>query len=95
MHDWLVAGTFDWAYQRLLRLLHPVRHIEVFSGISDELRVAWMIDSFYSDDDVHQLGIVVMNVFDQFSLCIGWSRNENRTGVCNRLADCVKIIVIF
>ena len=38
---------------RLLRQ-HPVRHIEVFSGISDELRVAWMIDSFHADDDVHQ-----------------------------------------
>jgi hypothetical protein len=67
---------------RLLRL-HPIRRIEVFSGISDELPVAWMIDSFHSDDDVHQLGIVVVNVFDQFGLCIGWSCNENRTGVCN------------
>ena len=52
---------------RLLRL-HPIRRLEVFSGISDELRVAWMIDSFHSDDDVHQLGIVVVNVFDQFGL---------------------------
>jgi len=42
-----------------------------------------MIDGFHSDDDVHQLGIVVVNVLDQFGLCIGWSRNENRTGVCN------------
>jgi hypothetical protein len=67
---------------RLLRL-HPIRRLEVFSGISDELPVAWMIDSFHFDDDVHQLGIVVVNVFDQFGLCIGWSCNENRTGVCN------------
>ena len=78
----------------LLRL-HPVRRIEVFSGIGDELRVAWMINSFHSDDDVHQLWIVAMKVFNQFSLCTGWSRYENRTGVCNRLTDCVKIIVIF
>ena len=63
--------------------LHPIRRLEVFSGIRDELRVAWMIDSFHSDDDVHQLGIVVVNVLDQFGLCIGWSRNENRTGVGN------------
>ena len=40
-------------------------------------------DSFHSDDDIHQLGIVVVNVLDQFGLCIGWSRNENRTGVGN------------
>ena len=54
-----------------------------------------MIDGFHPDDDVHQFGIVVMNVFDQFSLCIGWSRNENRTGVCNRFSGCVKIVVIL
>ena len=53
------------------------------SRISNELCVAWMIDSFHSDDDIHQLGIVVVNVLDQFGLCIGWSRNENRTGVGN------------
>lgn len=52
---------------RLLRL-HPIRRTKVFSGISDELRIAWMIDSFHSDDHVHQLGIVVVNVFDQFGL---------------------------
>jgi len=70
--------------QRLRPLwLHPICLVEVFFGISDELRVAWMIDSFHSDDDVHQLGIVVVNVFDQFGLCIGWPCNENRTSVCN------------
>ena len=68
---------------RLQLRLHPIRRIEVFSGISDELRVAWMIDSFNPDDDVHQLRIVVVNVFDEFGLCIGWSCNENRTSVCN------------
>lgn len=57
--------------------------MEVFSGISDELRVAWMIDGFHTYDHVHQFGIVVVNVLDQFGLCIGWSCNENRTGVCN------------
>ena len=54
-----------------------------------------MIDGFHTYDHVHQFGIVVVNVLDQFGLCIGWSCNENRTGVCNRLTDCVKIIVIF
>ena len=67
---------------RLLRL-HSIRRLEVVSRISNELCVAWMIDSFHADDDIHQLGIVVVNVLDQFGLCIGWSCNENRTGVCN------------
>ena len=68
---------------RLQLWLHPIRRIEVFPGIGDELRVAWMIDSFHSDDGAHQLGIVVVNVFDQFGLCVGWSYNENCTSVCN------------
>ena len=42
-----------------------------------------MIDSFHSDDDVHQLGIVVVNVFDQFGLCVGWPYNEDCTSVCD------------
>ena len=39
--------------------LHPIRRIEVFLGIGDELHVAWMIDRFHSDDDVDQFWIVV------------------------------------
>jgi hypothetical protein len=78
----------------LLRL-HAIRRIEVFSGMSNELRVAWMIDGFHSDDHVHQFGIVVMNVLDQLRLCIGWSGNENCTGVRNRFGNFVKIVVIF
>ena len=54
-----------------------------------------MVDSFHSDNDVHQLGIVVVNMFDQFKLCIGWSCNENCTGVCNGFSGCVKIDVIL
>jgi hypothetical protein len=43
---------------------HPIRCLEVSFGISDDLRVAWMIDSFNCDDGAHQLGIVVVNMFD-------------------------------
>jgi hypothetical protein len=51
--------------QRLWLLrLHPIRRLEVFSGISDELRVGWMIDGFHASDDAHQLGIVVVNMLD-------------------------------
>jgi hypothetical protein len=67
---------------RLLRL-HSILCLEVFSWILDELSVAWMIDGFHSDDDFHQLGIVVVNVLDQFGLCIGGSRDKHRTGVYN------------
>ena len=54
-----------------------------------------MVDSFHTHDDVHQLGVVVMNVFDHLGLCIGGSGNENRTGVCDRFGGGVKIVVIL
>ena len=69
--------------QLCLLRLHPILCLEVLSGVSDELRIAWMIDCFYPDDGVHDLGIVVVDVFDELRLCIGWSRYENRAGVCN------------
>jgi len=54
-----------------------------------------MIDGFHSYYDVHQLGIVVVDVFDQFCLCIGWTRNEDSASVRKRLGDCVEIVMIF
>jgi DNA-binding transcriptional LysR family regulator len=73
---------------------HPVRCIEIFSCISDELRVAWVVDRFCSGDDFRQLGFTKVNILGQFSLCIRWSRDENCAGVCDRFSDCVKIVVI-
>ena len=51
------------------------------SSVGDELPVAWMIDGFDSDDNLHQPGIMLADVFDQLGLGIGWSRNENRASV--------------
>ena len=53
-----------------------------------------MIDGFHPDDHVHQFGIMVVNVLDQFGLCVGWSRDENGTGVCNRFSGGVQVLVI-
>src|SRR5262245_58459551 len=44
---------------------HPILGLEVMSGIGDELRVAWMIDGFHTDDKLHQLGIMLADVLDQ------------------------------
>jgi hypothetical protein len=79
--SWGLSGPFvdiaeptgKQAQRPWLLRLHPIRRLEVFSGISDELRVAWVIGGFYADDDAHQLGIVVVNVLDQLGLRIGWS----------------------
>ena len=54
-----------------------------------------MIDRFHPRDDVHQLGVMMMNVFDQFCLCIGWTCDQNGSSVRNRLGDCVEIVMIF
>ena len=75
--------------------LHSIRTQEVFSGISDELRIAWMIHRFHSGDDVHQLWIVAVNVFDQLGFCIGWSCDEDGAGVRNRFGGFLKKIVIL
>jgi hypothetical protein len=79
---------------RFLRV-HAIFRIEVFLGISNKFRVARMIDRFDSDDDVHQVGIVMMDMLDQFCFCIGWSSDEDGACVGNRLSDRVKIVVIF
>lgn len=42
-----------------------------------------MIDSFNCDDGAYQLRIVVVDIFDQFGLCVGWPYNEDCTSVCN------------
>jgi hypothetical protein len=82
--------------QRLCFLrVHAIFRTKVFFGIGNKCRVARMIDRFHSDDDVHQLGVVMMNVLDQFCLCIGWSGDEDSPSVRNRLSDRVKIVVIF
>lgn len=55
--------------------------------IGDELSVAWMIDGFHAGNNLHQLGIVLVNVLDQFGLGIGRPGNNNRAGVGNRCGD--------
>ena len=74
---------------------HPILSLEVTSGVGDELAVAWMIDGFHADDDLHQPGIMSADVLDQLGLGIGWPRNENRAGVCDRLSDSLKEGVIL
>jgi hypothetical protein len=65
------------------------------SGMGDELPVAWMIDGFDTDDNLHQPGIMLADVLDQLGLGIRWSRNENRASICNRLSDSLKEGVIL
>ena len=67
---------------------------KIVPGIRDQLGFAWMIDRFHAGDDLHQLGIVLVDVFCQLSLCIGRSRNENRAGVRHLLRDAVQKIVV-
>ena len=55
------------------------------SGMGHELRVAWMIDGFHTDDNLHQPGIMLADVLDQLGFGIGRPRNENCAGVRDRL----------
>ena len=65
------------------------------SGVGDKLPVAWMIDGFDSDDNLHQLGIMLADVLDQLGFGIGRPGNENRAGARDRLSDGLKKGVIL
>src|SRR5207247_9639690 len=90
----LSRGTRASGRLALLRQ-HPILSLEVTSRVGDELAVAWMIDGFHADDDLHQPGIMLADVLDQLGLGIGWPRNENRAGVCDRLRDSLKEGVVL
>jgi len=64
-------------------------------GVGNQLSVGWMIDCFHSENDLHQFGIVLVDVFDQLVLGICWSRNEHLASVGNRISDLMKEIVVF
>jgi hypothetical protein len=74
---------------------HLILRLEVVSGVGDELRVAWMIDGFHADDNLHQLGIMLADVLDELGFSIGRPRNENRAGVHDRLSNGLKKGVIL
>src|SRR5262249_50311842 len=74
---------------------HPILSLKVTSGVGDELAVAWMIDGFHADDDLHQPGIMLADVLDQLGLGMGWPRDENRAGVCDRLLHSLKEGVVL
>ena len=63
--------------------------------MGDELPIARMIHSLHTDDLLHQGRIMLADVLDHLGFRIGWSRNENCAGVCNRLGDCLKESVIL
>jgi hypothetical protein len=54
-----------------------------------------MINGFHSGDSFHSLWCVLLNMFDQFGLCVGWSGNKHSTGIRNRLCDSLKIAMVF
>lgn len=53
-----------------------------------------MINSLHPENCLHKLGIMVLDVFDQFSLCKGWPGDKNRAGIRNRVSNGVKIGLI-
>jgi hypothetical protein len=54
-----------------------------------------MVDRLHGHDELHQLGIVVVDMFHQFRLCVRWPGNENRTRVGYRMGNAVEKILIL
>jgi hypothetical protein len=74
---------------------HPILGPEVASSVAHELRVAKVIDRLHADDELHQVGIMLTDVFDQLGLGIGRPSNQNRAGVGDRASDGLKEVVVF
>jgi hypothetical protein len=49
---------------------HPIPGLEILSGISDELPVAWMIHGFHTHNNLHQPGIMLADVLDELGLAL-------------------------
>jgi hypothetical protein len=68
MFDYSLADcpieTLTSRHRRQFLRPHPVCRNEIFLCISDELRVAWMVDRFYSGDDFRQPGVMKVDVLD-------------------------------
>jgi len=87
-------GAIGVAARLILLRQHPILGPEVMSSVGDELPVAWMIDGFDSDDDPHQLGIMLADVLDQLGLGVGRAGDENRVGFGEGFRDGMKIFMI-
>ena len=62
--------------------------------MSDQLRVAWVIDRLDPCDDFHQLRIVMVNVLHEIVLGVGRARDENRTRVRDRFGNRVQEVLV-
>jgi hypothetical protein len=54
-----------------------------------------MIDGFHSGDELRLLRGMLVDVLDQFSLCIRGPGYQYRTGACDGVGDGLKIVVIL
>ncbi len=87
---WINQGKLH----RPLRL-HLVGNFEEFPRIGHKLRVTWMVNGFHAKNDVHQLGVMVVNVLDQLSLGIGRPGDQNRARIGNGLGNRMQKRMVF
>jgi hypothetical protein len=69
--------------------------VKIFPRIGDERRITWMIDRFHAGNRLHPLGIVLVNMLDQFDFRIGRPGDKNSPGVRHRFHDGVKVVLIL
>jgi hypothetical protein len=75
--------------------MHLIGGSEIASRVVDQSAIAWMVDRLHRHYEFHQLGIVVVDMFHQFRLCVRRPGNENRTRVGYRLGNAVEKILIL
>ena len=54
-----------------------------------------MVDGLYCHNEVYQFGIVMVYMFQQFSLGVRWTCDENGTRVSYRLGNAMQKVLIL
>lgn len=60
--------------------------------MGDQLRIAWMVESFHAGDSLPQPGVMKADIFDQFCLCIRGPGDQDGASIGDRFSDFMKIV---
>ncbi len=73
----------ETGFMRATRL-QKIGRAEILSGVSHQGAIARMINSFHPGNDVHQPGIMMVDMFHKFGFRIRRTGDENGTSVSDR-----------
>lgn len=63
--------------------------------MSDQFLVRGVVDGLDAGDVRDELGLMAMNVFDEFGLGVGWARDQDRLHISQCCGNAVEIVLIL